>query len=340
MIENSASGGVQAGLRNAAYQAAALSDMPGDASEPMKPASALSASSRTSARQRRGSRRSDTRWSTITGRIIEGRMASLAARVATQRRYRWTGSSRIRASRVGTPAPFVTIAARSASTYATARHAHGACGADTRTQTRLELFQGPARIARRGCGDRVARHDQAVLALMRLARRHPDAAVGGNAGKDEGAHAQELEQQLQRRAVEARVTWLEHEVVALLRGDAPHELAARRSGGGAARDQVTRVAAPAAEVVVHVHDGNGVAPGLVQQRDHAVLDALHLTPHARAVRKREVVDQVDDEECRAPPGGARRPSIDPPALRHPCAAHSGYSRRKAWGSSWCLRSSL
>src|SRR5688572_22149649 len=65
------------------------------------------------------------------------------------------------------------------------------------------------------------------------------------------------------------------------------------------RDQRRRIAAPGAEIVIHIDDRHAVSAHLVEQPTNGRRAACQGTPHRRAVGEIEVGDQVEREQRHA-----------------------------------------
>jgi hypothetical protein len=138
-----------------------------------------------------------------------------------------------------------------------------------------------------------------VLAHVGVVGGEQDAGVGREAGQHETPGAEVGEEEIERRAEEARMLGLEDEVVVLLgREQACHRLAAD-AVVQAVGDQGAEVRAPAAEVVVDIDDRNAGAPSLAGQGGDPPGDAHGRLQQTLAALELEVVDDVDQKERRA-----------------------------------------
>ena len=130
-------------------------------------------------------------------------------------------------------------------------------------------------------------------------RREQHTEVSRHAREDQRARAQVLEQQIERRELEARVLRLQHEIVVIVRRE---QLGDRRSRTAAPRDvlqQHPEIGAPAAEIVVHVHRGNAGLLRAPLQRANCARRGARARQHLFRPFEVEGVDHVGDQQRRA-----------------------------------------
>ena len=172
-------------------------------------------------------------------------------------------------------------------------------------------------------GDAIARHPDAVVAQVRVERGIQDAGIGGDAGDDERRDAEVVEQELERRAVEGRVSGLEHRVVgrggAHVRGDLGRRAALREAGP----HHVGKVRAPVAEIVVRVDHRPPRLAAACGERRGIPRGAQRVGRELARVREIERVEHVDQQERLGGPfhRGRRLPTVT--CRRQPCCRRRG-----------------
>ena len=80
---------------------------------------------------------------------------------------------------------------------------------------------------RRARGAAIPRHDDLEVTHVRVVRRAENAAVGREAGKDDGRRAQFPQQQVERRLIESRMHGLQDEIILVIGPELFDEVAAR-----------------------------------------------------------------------------------------------------------------
>jgi hypothetical protein len=145
-------------------------------------------------------------------------------------------------------------------------------------------------------GTAVGEGDEAELVHMGVVGGEEDAEIGGDAGEDETADAEVVEEGKERGAIEGGVAGLEDEVVFGAGFEALRDRSAAGAGAGGVGEDGMEVVAPAGEVVVDVDDGDtgdvGLAAG-VEERFH---ELFRPGEDFLTAGELEVADDVDDEE--------------------------------------------
>jgi len=124
---------------------------------------------------------------------------------------------------------------------------------------RLSVF------ARRARGAAVPRHDDLQVTHVGVVRRAENAAVGRQAGKDEGRRAEFPQQEVERRLVEARMHRLEDEIIVVVGLELFDEVKAGRLGPQAVLQQLFGIRPPLAEIIVDIDRGNACRAGPLLQ---------------------------------------------------------------------------
>lgn len=95
---------------------------------------------------------------------------------------------------------------------------------------------------------------------------------------------------------------LEDEEVVSIGGEKEGDFAAQGAGPGAVCDLSPEVGLPAAEIIIHIDDGDGGGFGAAAQGGEAFRGGEGVTQQTPASGKAQVVDDVDEKEGGAPGG--------------------------------------
>ena len=127
-----------------------------------------------------------------------------------------------------------------------------------------------------------------------VVRCNGDAAVGCESGEDEGFDLKMLEQDFERSHVEGGVHRLQDEIIFAIGKQWAHELAA--FGFETAAHQDFFFAAPVAEVVIDVEDGDAGLAGAGFEFDEGVADFEGALEDRVSIGELESGEDVDDQE--------------------------------------------
>jgi len=102
--------------------------------------------------------------------------------------------------------------------------ANGACRPNAGSQRDLEQGERLAVMSRRNCCHAIAGNDKFELAHMGIDGSEQHALMRGDAGNDQSAGFELIEEGVQRRGEKARMSWLENKVVVGLGFDQSYEV--------------------------------------------------------------------------------------------------------------------
>ena len=149
---------------------------------------------------------------------------------------------------------------------------------------------------RRARGAAVGRHDDLEVTHVGVVRGAENAAVGREAGKDDGRRAEFPQQEVERRLIKGRMHRLEDEIIFVVGPELFDEVKARRLGPQAVLQQLLRIRPPLAEIVVDIDRRNACRAGLLLQAGKRRRNRERLAEDVFSVRKLEMIDHIDEEE--------------------------------------------
>ncbi len=169
-------------------------------------------------------------------------------------------------------------------------------GAGVGAQESLHVLAGGV-VEAGGLGrDAILGHPELEVAHVSVVGGVEHAEVAGEAGEDDLARAEIVEQEFERGGVEAGVLGLEHEVVVRSGAQKIDDVG---TGAVIAQAEVNlgvEVGLPAAEVVVHIDGGDAARGELLLQGGDAAGGRAGKVKKAAGFREVEGVDDIDEQQ--------------------------------------------
>ncbi len=149
------------------------------------------------------------------------------------------------------------------------------------------------------CGARgraIGWHKKFELPHFGIVRSADDTTVGRETAQHQGGRIQVTQQDLQRRLVKGGMHRFQDKVVVLVGLDLFDERFAHRLWSGAVLQELTGIRPPLTEVVIYVNARHTGRMGALLEVSESGCDRYSLTEYFVAIRKLEVVNDVDENQ--------------------------------------------